>query len=276
MTRRTVVALVAIACVLPTAVHSQQLPWQRGPGTKRIGDKADISLTEDYVFLDQSGTKQFLTLNQNPVSGNELAVVAPISDDANWFLVFEWDGIGYVRDDEADSLDPNAILSTIRQGTEASNEEREARGWPSMHVLGWHEKPNYDPLTHNLTWAIIGESEGHRSINRNTRLLGRHGVMSAVLVSDPAELAAATADVDNLLGAFQYKSGSSYAEFLPGKDKVAEYGLVALVAGGAGAALVKSGLLAKLWKPLVVGAAALLAGLQRLLFRRKKSSEPIV
>jgi len=45
-----------------------------------------------------------------------------------------------------------------------------------------------------------------------------------------------------MIGGFSYSSGYKYAEWRSG-DKVAAYGLTALVAGGAGVALVKSGLL---------------------------------
>lgn len=41
-----------------------------------------------------------------------------------------------------------------------------------------------------------------------------------------------------------------YADFVPGKDKVAEYGLAAIIAGGAGTVAVKAakvGLFVKFW-----------------------------
>ena len=63
--------------------------------------------------------------------------------------------LGYVSDDEKDELDAEAILDSIRQGTEAGNEEREKRGWPTMNIVGWHEEPHYDENTNNLSWAII-------------------------------------------------------------------------------------------------------------------------
>jgi hypothetical protein len=48
--------------------------------------------------------------------------------------------------------------------------------------------------------------------------------------------------------------------------------LAALVAGGAGAALVKSGLLAKFWKPIAAVGIAALAGLRRLFGRKSTTS----
>lgn len=95
--------------------------------------------------------------------------------------------------------------------------------------------------------------------------------MSVILVTDPEELAVAKPRVASLLGGFSYQQGSRYAEFIKG-DKVAEYGLAALIAGGAGAAAAKFGLFAKLGKLLargakliVVGIAALFAAIRRLL-----------
>src|SRR5262249_1118766 len=104
-------------------------------------------------------------------------------------------------------------------------------------------------------------------VNYNIRMLGRHGYMSVVLVTDPPQLAAVKPDVQNVIANFSYKQGKSYAEFIQG-DKVAEYGLTALVAGGAGAAAVKFGFftfLAKYAKALVFGAIALLAGIWRFI-----------
>ena len=44
-----------------------------------------------------------MELTQNPVSGQEVGTVAPVSDDEGWFLVFEWDEIGYVPETNSDA-----------------------------------------------------------------------------------------------------------------------------------------------------------------------------
>jgi uncharacterized membrane-anchored protein len=247
------------------------LPWQRGPGTAPIGSGlAEIDLGEEYVFLDGAGTKRLMELTQNPVSGQEVATVAPVADEDHWFLVFEYDPMGYVSDQEKDSLDADAMLASIREGTDAGNEERRKRGWPTMRIVGWQEKPHYDERSRNLSWAVIGESEGHRNVNRIVKVLGRGGVMTVTLVADPEELAAAIPRVDALLDGYRYRPGHTYAEYVPGKDKLAAYGLTALVVGGAGAALLKTGLLAKLWKPIAAALAALGAGAKRFFASGRK------
>jgi uncharacterized membrane-anchored protein len=87
--------------------------------------------------------------------------------------------------------------------------------------------------------------------------------MSVTLVDAPETMAASRPRLDALLGGFEFKKGETYAEWRPG-DKVAEYGLTALVAAGAGAAAAKLGFfavvgkfLAKGWKLLVLALAGL-------------------
>lgn len=262
------ILLATLGAALPALAQQEApvLPWSQGPATAPVGsDLAEIDLGGDYVYLDGDGTRQLMELTHNPVNGTEQATVAPVAEDANWFLVFEWDDIGYVPDDEKDSLDADAMLQSIREGTEAANEERRKRGWPTMEIIGWHEEPHYDPSSNNLSWAIIGQnSDGGQTINRLIKLLGRRGVMTVTLVSTPDELTAATGAVDALLGGYRFRPGHTYAEYMPSTDKLAQYGLTALVVGGAGAALVKSGLLAKLWKPLMVAVIGIGAALKRL------------
>jgi len=65
--------------------------------------------------------------------------------------------------------------------------------------------------------------------------------------------------------------GSTYAEFNPSTDDIAKAGLTALVVGGAGAALVKSGLLARLWKLIVFGIVALVAAVKRLFMGEERA-----
>ena len=68
-----------------------------------------------------------------------------------------------------------------------------------------------------------------------------------------------------------FNPGSTYAEFDPGIDKVAGYGIAGLIAGGL---LAKAGFfkfLIALWKPIALGVVVLVGaggGLLKKLFRR--------
>jgi uncharacterized membrane-anchored protein len=266
---------------VPSVLHAQDkeesgIDWQAGPGSGQIGGVAKIRIPEGYRFAGRDGVRRFLELTENPVSGKELGVLVPPEDSGEmWFVIFEFNSIGYVKDDEKNDLDAKAILESIKTGTEHSNEERRKRGWATMDILGWYTPPRYDPVTNNLTWAIRGSSEGDEVVNYSVRLLGRKGVMDVDLVLNPTQVAGTLPEFDELMNGFEFTSGNRYAEFLPG-DKVAQYGLTALVAGGAGAALAKSGLLAKMWKVLVFGAIAAFAAFKRVfgsLFGKKPADD---
>jgi uncharacterized membrane-anchored protein len=224
------------------------------------------------MFTGRDGTKMFMELTQNPVGRTERGVALCTMGEGRepWFAVFSYSPSGYVRDDERDQLDADAIITSIRRGTEASNRTRADRGWETLTIEGWTQEPFYDASSNNLTWSLTAAtSSGGRSVNHSVRVLGRGGVMHVDLVADPAQLNAALPVFTAMISGFGYKSGHRYAEWREG-DKLAEYGLAALIAGGAGVAVAKSGLLGKLWKVIVAGVAAALAGLKRM-FGRKES-----
>jgi len=98
--------------------------------------------------------------------------------------------------------------------------------------------------------------------------------MSVIIVADEKGLNSAVAAANKMLTTYSFTEGNKYSEFTKG-DKIAEYGLAALIAGGAGAAALKTGLLQKFWKFIVAGLVAAGAGIKRL-FSGKKSSGEVV
>lgn len=102
--------------------------------------------------------------------------------------------------------------------------------------------------------------------------------MNADLVLAPNLVANAVPRFETLLSGFSYLPGSAYSEFRAG-DKVAKYGLAALVVGGAAAIATKTGLLAKIWKLIVLAVVAFIGFLKRVwqylkrLFAGKASEE---
>ncbi len=269
MLARSTLCRVAICLsVMPAlaAAQADKIPWAKGPTRGALGSEATISVPAGCLFTGVDGVKMFLQLTENIASGNERGVVMCQGDQSGdpWFVLFSYDKSGYVRDDEGSNLDADAILETVRRGTEAANRERKSRGWGTLSVDGWATKPFYDRTTNNLTWAITAhDNTGGRTVNHSVRLLGRGGVMHADLVTTPTQLDALVPTFNGMVSAFTYQPGQKYAEWRPG-DKVAAYGLTALVAGGAGVALAKSGLLVKFWKLIVAGIAAAVAAIKRM------------
>lgn len=245
------------------------IDWVDGPTVVKLGSVGQITVPAGYRFADGVGARKLLELTHNLPSGGELGVIIPQTDSTAkfWFTIFQFSRIGYVKDDEKDRLDADALLASIRKGTAEGNDLRRQKGWTTMEVQGWARKPFYDPVTNNLTWAIIGvNSDGERSVNHSVRILGRSGAMEAGLVLSPEGFVGAVRQLDTLLTGFRYVEGQRYSEWREG-DQVAKYGLTALVAGTAGAVAMKTGLLAKLWKVIVLGAIAVATAVKSFVTR---------
>lgn len=287
---RIVVPMLAVSLLGTAATLAQDLPlgsqkpteipWVHGPVIGRLGAEAQVRVPGGCAFTGQDGIRQFMELTQNPASGHERGVVLCQTDSTQesqpWFVLFSYDPSGYVKDDERDQLDADAMLASIRRATDEGNKERRQRGWGGLTIESWVSRPHYDVVTHNLTWALSARDDsGAVTVNNSVRLLGRSGVMHVDLVTSQAQLPVVLPRFDQVVGGFEYVAGSRYAEWRAG-DKVASYGLTALVAGGAGAILVKTGLLARFWKVLVGAGVAALAGLKRFWSRLtgRKASQP--
>lgn len=282
----TVLAALVLGCVCASLMAQEQqaqekksplssLPWKFGPTTVKLGNRATLNVPDGYAFLDASGSRSLNDILHNPPVDADEYTLAPKS--LHWIAFFSYEDIGYVKDDE--KLDPDAILDSYRKGTERSNRERRERGWNEITILGWNAKPEYDTQIKSLAWSILAEDvqTHHQIINYNTRLLGRRGVMDVVVVTSPTRLAPAIADFKSALPGFQYAQGESYAEYRPG-DHVAEYGLAALITGGAIAVAAKKGLftviggfLVAAWKFVLAGLVAVGAWFKNL-FKKKQQS----
>ena len=254
-----------------------RLHFMQGPTKVHLGNVAQVDVPAGFVFLDGKNYRAMLKAEGEPVNGDEVGFLHSTNDD--WAVAFEFSDVGYVKDDDKDQLEhPEKLLARIKAGNEQANKARIQAGNPAIEVEGWEMAPKYDSETHNLEWAIRGRVEGRPLLNYNTRLLGRKGVMEVVLICEPAQLQETLPKFRSLLAGYTYQSGQSYAEYRPG-DKIAKYGLGALVVGGAAVGAAKLGLFAwvailfkKAWKLVVILFAAI-ASFFKKLFGRKSTAE---
>src|SRR6185436_130803 len=241
MTTIRAAALAACLAAAPTLAAEQQgkpLEWVKGLGKAAIGSWAEITVPSGYQFTGKEGTESLMKSMGNLTTGREAGFLAPESvfDDKakhTWFVVFEFNPIGYVKDDEKNSIDAPKLLAQMQEGNKRSNEVRVKEGLPELELTGWAVPPHYDQETNNLEWGLMLKSKsGHRSVNYEVRLLGRSGVMETTLVLAPDDLEFALPKFRGLLKEYAFKSGQKYAEYRQG-DQIAKYGLTALIAGGA-------------------------------------------
>jgi uncharacterized membrane-anchored protein len=215
-----------------------------------------------------------------------LGLIFPKSD-AGWFMTVRFEDSGYVKDDDARDWNADDLLKSYREGTEASNEERLKMGASAIEVLGWAEKPRYEAAAHRLQWAMSSREKGApanepQSVNYNTYVLGREGYFTMNLVTGLAQLPAHKPAAETMLAALAFDDGKRYADFSASTDRVAEYGLAALVVGVAAKKLGMIALagvfLAKFAKVIVVSLALLGGGASKFFKWRRKapaaSTEP--
>lgn len=241
----------------------QALSWKDTATPGNIAGKATFKLDGGLRLLDAPNTSEFLTLQGNLPQANSYTVA---KRNFEWFSVFSFAPEGYVVDDE--KIDADALLKALKERNAQSESERKSKGLPSLFLEGWFISPRYDEITKRLEWAtLLRTDRGEKSVNFSTKILGRNGHMSVILVSDPEHLNVDIKEFKSALNGFEFVQGERYAEWKQG-DKVAEYGLGALVLGGAAAVATKKGLWAVLggllaagWKILAGLAVAAVAGL---------------
>ena len=246
----------------------QKLPWQEGPATADVGSRSKIQIPDGARLLPEASGSRFLELTGNlPEQGDTVLV------RKGWWATLSFDDSGYVKDDE--KLDADALLASMRKNEESANEERKKRGMATLTNDGWIVPPHYDPTTKYLEWGVRLRSSDSQQpvVNYTMRLLSRHGSETVILVTSPETLQQDVADLHQVLTGYNFNAGETYSEFRAG-DHVAEFGLGALVLGGAAAAAVKAGwfkgLIAGLiaaWKLVAAGVVAAFAGLKRLFTR---------
>jgi len=234
--------LLAVATQAATPEDAQKVfdtarqAAQVGPHDVALAGQAVLKLPAGTLFIPQPQATALLNAMGNPGQDDRLQGLVFPADDAGWFMTVRFEASGYIKDDDAKGWDAAELLKSYREGTEASNEERVKMGAPPIEVLGWAEAPAYDAASHRLAWALssrhkdaaAGEPQG---VNYNTYLLGREGYFSMNLVTALNDLPAHRPAAQSLLAALAFDEGKRYADFKADTDKVAEYGLAALVVG---------------------------------------------
>ncbi len=264
---------------LEAAFEAAKQTAVQGPSDVKLGEQATLKLPEGFVYVPPVEGQRIMTAMGNRVGTGLLGLVFPADDpDASWFVVMSYVDSGYIRDDDAKDWNADELLANLKAGTDEQNRERKARGIPEMEVLGWVEAPRYDAATHRLVWSAATKDKSApgaspRGVNYNTYALGREGYISLNLVTEYASIATDRPLANRLLGALEFSAGRRYADFNASTDRVAEYGLAALVGGFAAKKLglfaTLGVLLVKFWKVLAIAGVGLAAGLGKLLGRKK-------
>jgi uncharacterized membrane-anchored protein len=251
------------------------------------GGFARLSVPTNFTYLGPDDTETVLVkLWGNPPSKQKLlgllmpAGITPIESNC-WVVTIEYIGDGFVKDDDAAKINYADLLKQMQEGTRAANKARTDNGYPAIELVGWAAPPRYDAAAHKLYWAkeLKVAGEDGNTLNYDIRMLGRHGVLVLSAVADMNQFDEIKQQTPQILGMVDFSQGSRYADFDPKVDKVAKYGLAALVAGGVAVAA-KLGFFKFIWvgiiamkKFIIIGAVAVGAWLKKLFGRGKNPAE---
>jgi uncharacterized membrane-anchored protein len=246
-------------------------------GEIALGDGlAKLSLGDRLRYLGPEDTEKVLAAWGNPPGGETLGMLfptamSPFADDG-WGVVVTYDEEGHIDDDDAEELDYAEMLESMKKDSEESNEERKQAGFAPVHLIGWAEPPHYDKATKKLYWAKeLDFGNDEHTLNYAVRVLGRKGVLQLNAVASMSALPLIRGEMEATIGRLNFQDGHRYIDFDPKLDKVAAYGIGALIAGKVAA---KAGLLKGLIpllvaskKLVVAGAVAVLAMLRKIFGR---------
>ncbi len=245
----------------------------KGPAIIPIFDQAEINLPEGYGYMPALPAKKLLISagrSEADFDASFAGLVFPMTDqNASWCMALSFDKTGHVNDDKLKQYPADKIQELLQQSFDKSNEENRKKGLPDMET-GWIEKPAYDEPSHRFTFAYTRGIKGNPQKNHsfNAVILGREGCLGIETYSPMGDLDVLRAGINAIALSTTFKEGKRYADFNKDTDKLAEYGLMAVVAG---AAAKKIGLFSILAK-YILGAGGALAGIL-VYFRKKKSDK---
>ncbi len=211
------------------------------------GGQARLNLGDDYYFLPAADAKRVLNeVWGNPPDAltNVLGLVLPKDKtilDKTWGAVVQYDATGHIDDKDAAGEDYDAVLADLKSGEEESNKAAREAGYAGGSTVGWAQAPTYDRASRTLIWArdIKFDGESEDTLNYDVRTLGREGTLSLNMVDSMANIGLVRAEAAKLGKTVEFMPGQTYADFNPNTDKLADYGLAGLVAGGVGLAVAK-------------------------------------
>ncbi|SHI63322.1 Uncharacterized membrane-anchored protein [Hymenobacter daecheongensis DSM 21074] len=279
------------AALYQARIDSMQAALHYQTGTIQLPDGVGtISVPAGFRYLDAAQSERVLTKYWRNPDGTSLGMLFPQAkgplDKDSWAFIVEYEKVGYVKDDDADKINYDELLTEMKSDVEEGNQERIDAGYQPIKLIGWAAKPYYDKDKKALHWAKEAQfgDDPDYVMNYNLRLLGRKGVLVLNAVGAPAQLGEVRRSIPGLIAGISFAKGLQYGDFNPSMDEVAAYTIGGLVAGkvlakvGLIGLLLKFGkvillTLLKFWKVILVFLAAIGSAIRRFFSRSAAPQE---
>lgn len=263
-------------------VDSIAASYQYQTGQITLGDGlATLNVPTGFRYLNPEQSRQVLEdLWGNPPGQVSLGMIFPTdqgpTDSASFAFNITWDDMGYVKDGDADDINYDELLESIKKDSETENQQLVEQGYEPIHIIGWAAAPYYDKEKKVLHWAKefrVGDYP-ESTLNYDVRVLGRKGVLSMNAIGMMNQLETVKSAVPGIISSVAFTEGHRYADFSESSgDKIAAWSIGGLVAGKV---LAKAGffaIIAKFGKVIIVALLGGGAALWRFISGRRKQEE---
>ncbi|WP_333817922.1 DUF2167 domain-containing protein [Tabrizicola sp.] len=213
------------------------LEIHRGPQVLAGGDFT-LAVGDAYYVLSGEDARWVLAdLWQNLPDPDLQALIfqsgtSPL--DSAWASTVYYFEDGHISDEEADTMDYQAIITARKNAEPEANRRRREAGLPELTTVGLTGTPGYDRASRSLTFSVLLDvAGGGQSLNANAWVLSRHGFVNLNVLGLPEQAADVNAKMPELIGMVSLPEGNRYQDYAPGVDALAEGGLSGLLGGGA-------------------------------------------
>ncbi len=204
------------------------------------GGEYELRLGEGYYALTGSDARWVMeTLWQNLPDPELQGLIfqsgtSPLDD--SWASTVYYFENGHISDDEAATMDYDAIIQSLKESDAEQNRQRREAGLPEITTVGLAGTPGYDRTQRALKFSVLLMQTGYdgQILNANAWILSRHGFVNLNVLGAAEQAAEVDARMPDLIGLVAMGAGNTYADYIPGVDTVAEGGLSGLLGGGAG------------------------------------------
>lgn len=199
---------------------------------------ATLEIGPGYYFLDANDARPILErFWGSPPNPDLVGAIFPIEktpvDGESWVAEVAFNPMGRVAEEGFDDVDAAILMAQMQQELRDYNPDRQRLGYAASELVGWIDPPIYDAAAKRLRWSTETTIEGQslNTLNAESRLLGRRGVLAISLTSSAAQRDALQRAATDLATIATFAPGHAHADFDAGADNEAEFNLAELIVG---------------------------------------------
>jgi uncharacterized membrane-anchored protein len=198
------------------------------PARADIGDQATDRLSDDLMFIPPEPAAKLLTVMSRPVPSHFSGLLLG-SEGMDYAGMVRFIPAGFIDSNAALAWTPADMLASLNTTIQRGNAERVKQNLPELEARRWIKPPDYDPATHQLSWAalIVPKSEPRETdgeIIYHAIGFGRDGYIALSVVTGVQKASTIENMADSFLRGLVFRPGKAYGDAVP-TDRRAPNGL---------------------------------------------------